>query len=108
MSDLLIMYTIGLNRIEVWGDNVRTILQDGTMIVAAPNGDETLQDCIDHEVGHTWLAYVMGNSYSRVMWAVAHYYYKLDAKAVAYEEDAVIRYVKTFGSGPRPWSTYHD
>jgi hypothetical protein len=69
MSNLIGTHHIGDNTIEVWGDCVRTILPDGSTVVAAPNSGETLQDTIDHEASHTFVAWSMGMPYSRVMYA---------------------------------------
>jgi hypothetical protein len=100
---------------------VETRFPDGTKVGSTPNGDGHTMDVAadlgygddtwamsrDHEIAHTWLAYVDGVAYSPTMWRLAHPYDDdlPDDDAVAEEEQRVLDWQKALDkSAPRPWS----
>jgi hypothetical protein len=81
MSELLRTYQIGATKVEVWEDNVRTLLSPQLVVVAA---DTNMRRCIDHELAHTWLAHFYTGAASATMlrkavevlgFAASHYSY---------------------------------
>ena len=71
-------------------------------------GDDTWAMSRDHEISHSWLAYLDGVPHSPTMWRLAHPYDDAlpnDAE-VAEEEARVLAFQATLDkSAPRPWES---
>lgn len=111
MSALLHTYRIGECTVEVWEDNVRTILPHGMAVVAA---DDDMRRCVDHELAHTWIAAHYGRRWSPALWRQAisaigcgeiARYEVCDAQ-VAYEETIVLAFIEGLHGDRRPWDKY--
>jgi hypothetical protein len=112
VSALLHTYRLGDCTVEVWEDNVRTILPHGTVVVAA---DSDMRRCIDHELAHTWIAVHYHRKWSPALWRKANsdlggctdYARVLVSDAqVAHEESIVLAYVASLTGDRRPWDEY--
>ncbi len=99
---------------------VETRFDDGSKVGSTPNsdphsrrtalalgyGDDTWAMSRDHELAHSWLAYLDGRPWSPTMWRLAHPYGEdlPDDDQVAYEEARVLEFQRTLDkSVPRPW-----
>jgi hypothetical protein len=110
MSELLRTYQIGATKVEVWEDNVRTLLSPQLVVVAA---DTNMRRCIDHELAHTWLAHFYTGAASATMLrkAVEVLGFTLPITAisdeqVALEEHIVLAYCRGLLGFERPWDEY--
>lgn len=109
-------YKIGITEVEVWDDCIVTIFSDGATVIAGDNHNladaerygyetDTFQMSVDHEIAHTWIAWVTGCGFSRVLWDQAHNV--PHGVWASWEEEVVL----TFQSGldktkPRPWERW--
>lgn len=56
---LLKQYRIGTVGIDVFESCLTTHIPGRPPLTAAPNGDETMRDTIDHELGHVWTSWII-------------------------------------------------
>lgn len=79
------MIVLGDSTIRVWPGYVETVFPDGTKAPAAPEDNDAYrvttarlgytdpwQQCLEHEIFHTWVAQKMGYEHSTILWNVAH------------------------------------
>lgn len=90
---------------------------DGTTLHASPEANDAYRDravelgyddpwemCVDHELGHQYLAWLDGNEWSWVLWDVAHGTHHTDPVVVGREESLVLSWQRQLRKpGPRPW-----
>lgn len=104
--------TLGETSVDFYDIGVDTVLPDGTNVWAEPQGSEgyrhmardlgygedTLEMCREHELGHSVLAALMGMPYSPTMWGLTHPPHNPHYK----EEEAVVlslqRYCRVMGT----------
>ena len=101
---------------------IETRFPDGTKVPAAPNIDndsvytawdlgyegDTWAMTRDHELAHTWLAFLAGHPHSPVLWRVAHEE-GLSEDWVREEEARVLEWQRGFDKGEhRPWDLSVD
>lgn len=101
-------------RIDMGEEYMETIFPCGHKVPASPD-DVSWQDCMDHEIGHTWLAIMVKRQrWSPTLFRMAHPQFKDHAgylsggiilpndRQVAHEEADVFAFQATL-RGKRPW-----
>lgn len=104
MSERLAVYRFGPTTVEVWEDNVRTLIGAGQPIVAA---DDDMRACADHELAHTWLAWHYTRKPSATMLKLAGIRPRVRPDVIAHEELIVLAYVRGLEGHERPWDWWH-
>lgn len=68
---MLAVFELKHAKIELWPTHIRTVFPDGSVVPAAPNGDETIIETAIHEFLHHLYAEVKHKAPSECLTAVA-------------------------------------